>query len=1146
MNAPRKIPQPVRDAQLRAANPEKSVFVSANAGSGKTHVLTQRVVNLLLQGVDPAKILCITYTKAAAANMANRVFERLAEWTALADAEFDKRISETTGRAPSAAQRVLARRLFATALETPGGLKVQTIHAFCSRLLHQFPFEADVAARFEVLDESTTAELLDRLTLEVMLEAANAPDGPLGEALAIAIISAADVTFKEVITETIRKRDIVNAWVKSAGSVAKAIDQLSRAFALAPGDSLQAVEDEYFSATLVPQGEWQVLVEALAVSEKAADKGLTERILTARAATGAERVKAYRRVFCTTELTPRKNLLTKEIGNTNPQWLERLIAEQDRVCQLIAREHKLRARDRSAALLTVAATVIDRYAREKDRRGLLDYDDLINKTLALFQNTSAAWVHYKLDLGVDHVLVDEAQDTSPKQWEIIKTIVSEFPPGGSRENVRRTVFAVGDEKQSIFSFQGAAPQAFAEMRRFFGELFIKAGAEFENEKLPYSFRSSPAILGSVDSVFSREGAYRGLTHDQTKTVHQAVYEDAPGEVEIWDIIGPDPKDDAKEGWDAPFDTTTESSPAIKLAAKIGRAVKRWCGAGARPRDVLILVRQRGPVFEAVIRALKREGIEVAGADRLVLTEHIAVMDLLALGDALLLPDDDMALATVLKSPLFALDEDQLFELAHTRKGSLRSALRNQPGNEPMFESANSALDQLTQAARNMTPFAFYAHVLGPLRGRRRILARLGTEADDPLDEFLNLALDYERRETPSLQGFLHWIRVAQSEVKRDMEMERDQVRVMTVHGAKGLEARNVILIDGTTTRPEGAFPPRLLTTPLIDAAPGATVLIWGAKKDFDVGPMGDARAVTLDAARDEYRRLLYVGLTRAAERLVVCATKGVNKIPEGCWYELICDALKPDGMEATDADGDKVWRLRKGEPLASDTEPRPPHPAAALPPWLTRDAAPAVARSRAISPSRTDDEEPRRFAGRGDRDKALRRGNLMHRLLQSLPDIAPQRRAVAAAAFFAKEKDVAAVDRDAMIRQVLAILNGARFAALFAPGSRAEVTIAGEVMINGIAKAVAGQIDRLAVTGSEVLIADYKTNRPAPQRIADVPPGYIRQLALYRAMLQKIYPAKTIRAALVWTEVPELMELSEGDLDTALAHGLQSFERERA
>ena len=294
------------------------------------------------------------------------------------------------------------------------------------------------------------------------------------------------------------------------------------------------------------------------------------------------------------------------------------------------------------------------------------------------------------------------------------------------------------------------------------------------------------------------------------------------------------------------------------------------------------MRRRGVLFESIIRALKNEGVPVAGADRLMLTEHIAVMDLMVLADALLLPQDDLALATVLKSPLFGLDEDELFKLAWDRKGSLRSALRAQ---RPDHRGA------ARRAARTVARADAVRVLRRPARRRRRpqeAAGRLGHEAADALDEFLNLALDYERTETPSLQGFVAWLRSAQAEVKRDMEMARDEVRVMTVHGAKGLEAPIVILAD-TTTPPQGFHPPRLLQLPAGGAAPP---LVWAVAKANDVGPMAAAREAALDEARDEYRRLLYVAMTRAIERLIVCGVDGVNKRPEGCWYDLARGALE--------------------------------------------------------------------------------------------------------------------------------------------------------------------------------------------------------------------------------------------------------------
>ena len=1140
MSIARQIPEAAKARQTAAADPERSVFVSANAGSGKTHVLVQRVINLLLRGEDPAKILCITFTKAAAATMATRVFDTLAKWTALDDAALDENIRLVTGKTADATQRAIARRLFANALETPGGLKVQTIHAFCTRLLHQFPFEADVAARFEVLDETATAQLLNELTLEVLLKGATEPDGALGKALEAAITAAADLTFKEVIAETIGKRDLITEWTGRAGGVRPAIDELTRTFGLAAGDSLTAVETEYFSGSSIPESEWPALIKIFSAGSNN-DKERADSLSAALRSAGPERLENYLDVFCTGERKGRANVLTRRLAEANPQWAERLNAEKDRVCRLLAREFALRARDRSAALITVAAAVIKRYQAEKDRRGLLDYEDLIDKTLMLLRDasaksTAAAWVLYKLDLGINHVLVDEAQDTSTKQWEIIKILVAEFLPGGARENVRRTLFAVGDEKQSIFSFQGAVPHKFAEMREHFRTLHETSDVAFTIEKLDFSFRSAVGVLNAVDAVFKQAAAFQGLTADPTWTVHQALPDAVPGEVEIWELIGPDEKDTGKEGWDAPFDTTSETSPSVKLAAKIARTVKSWIERGTRPREVLILVRQRGPMFEAVIRALKQAQIEVAGADRLVLTEHIAIMDLLVLGDALLLPDDDLALATVLKSPLFGFDDDKLYKLAYQRKGPLRSVLRARVDEDTAFGAASSALDTLAQKARTLSPFAFYGHVLGAGQGRARILARLGTEASDPLDEFLNLALSYEQRETPSLQGFINWIRVAQSEVKRDMEMARDEVRVMTVHGAKGLEAKNVFLIDHTTTRPEGAHPPRLLTTPIANAPPDATALIWGVAKDKDAGPMAEARKRAIDATRDEYRRLLYVGLTRAEDRLIICGAKGVNKAPGGCWHDLVLSALAPLSEEASDGDG-RIWRFRKGDWTVPDDGPRAAEEQIALPAWLTKNMPPSPTMAKVLRPSDTADDEPRRVTGGGDRELALLRGSLVHRLLQSLPDIpAARRRKVADDYFVRAGGKLPAEERARLGEQVMRVLDNAGFHELFASGSRAEVPIIGMLDLGGEMVPIAGQVDRLSVTQGAVLIGDFKTNRPPPGRIEEVPPSYVRQLALYRAVLTNLYPDRPVRAALIWTEAPDLMELSAEVLNRALAN----------
>jgi ATP-dependent helicase/nuclease subunit A len=1133
MRAPRRIPDEVRRQQQDASDPDVSAWVAANAGAGKTYVLAQRVINLLLKGAAPEKILCITFTKAAAANMAKQVFDRLAHWTALGDADLDQAIREHSRMTPDAGLRARARRLFARALETPGGLKVQTIHAFCTQLLHQFPFEANVAARFSVLDDAEQSQLLEKLTLNVLLDGAAAPDRPLGRALAFAMTAAADQTFRDVIREAITRHDAVTRWVEIAGSVAGAIAGLSAQLGVDPADELDKIEAEYFSGEIIEASEWPALAAILDQGNKS-DRDQADRFRKLAALSGSELVNGYLDIFCTSDgRTPRKSIITKAIADA--ALAARLAAEQQRICAILQRVRAVICRDRSAALLTVTHEVLRRYRAEKERRGLLDYDDLIDKALALLTSCDAAWVHYKLDLGIDHVLVDEAQDTSAEQWAIVRLLTAEFTAGAGARGVTRTIFAVGDEKQSIYSFQNAAPQEFAEMLRHFKTAHDNSGQTFVVSKFEHSFRSGDSVLGAVDEVFKRKEIACSVTSDLDGfPPHIALPGAPPSAVEIWDAEQPDERKEI-EGWDAPFDTVSETSPRVKLARRIARVVRRMVDSGeARYGDVLILVRQRGELFEAIIRALKNQQIQVAGADRLVLTEHIAVMDLMALADALLLPQDDLALATVLRSPLFGFEDEDLFAIAWDRgRASLRTALRRKAGERSIFAAAATRLAELSEDARRETPFSFYARLLGAGGARAHFLARLGPEANDALDEFLNVAFEYERRETPSLQGFLTWLRDARAEVKRDMEIARDEVRVMTVHGAKGLEAPIVILAD-TVTPPGGPRPPRLLQ--LDDGA-----LVWAGRKDDDPGSVAAARHAVLSEAEHEYRRLLYVAMTRAADKLIICGADGQRARPKGCWYDLVRGAL--DSMLVEEAENDeKVFRYRKssrGDAGRYDQSAAADGRTAriAVPPWLRRPASPPRRRRAPLSPSAAFDEEGGVRAGgsAADRQKALARGRLVHRLLQSLPDIPPERRKDAAERYLAKATaDFPAAERADIVRQVLVILDDTSFAPLFAPGSRAEVPIVGHVSAGGAeSMPISGQVDRLAISDGAVLIADYKSDRAIPSDLNAVA-GYVAQLGLYRAVLSRLYPRKQVRAALVFTSGPRLVELPAAAMDAAV------------
>lgn len=1159
VKARRVIPDAVRATQARASNPAASAFVSANAGSGKTHVLVQRVIRLLLDGVAPEKILCITFTKAAAANMAERVFTTLGHWVTLDDDALDAAIREAGIAHVGPRLRKSARKLFACALETPGGLKVQTIHALCTRLLQQFPFEANVPARFAVLDDRDQNEMMERANLAVFLEAARNPDSATGRALMTAMASAADVTFKDVVREACLSRDHFMAWTDAAGSAQAAAAQISAALGVAPEDRLEDVERDIVDGPNLPRERWVDIALILDTGSKS-DQDQAARLREALVFSGAAQVDQYLTLFLTdSERTPRKTVVTKKFCDNNPAVGRTLESEARRVLPLIERRRALVARDRTEALLYIATAAAANYRHEKQERGLLDYDDLIDKTLEMLDRVSSGWVHYKLDRGVDHVLIDEAQDTSPRQWDIVAHIISEFTSGaGARDGLVRTVFAVGDEKQSIFSFQGAAPREFDLRRRALQRKFEGAGLKFDPVSFTYSFRSGPAILHAVDQVFREQDIYRSIhAVDIGNPIHHALADAGPSQIDLWELAEADDRQDI-EGWRAPFDGVAATSPEVKLARRIQAEIKALVGSRAmtgakgdrrplRYGDMLVLVRRRGNAFDAVIQALKHAGIPVAGADRLKLTEHIAIIDLMNLADALLLPQDDLALAVALKSPLFGLDDDDLFNIAWDRNGSLRNALSARAASDGRLRDALWRLEQYERRFASETPFAFYAWLLGGDGGRARILHRLGHEANDALDEFLELALSYERKAPASLQGFMAWLRTADLEVKRDMEISRDEVRVMTVHGAKGLEASVVFLVD-TTTSPSDTQRLKLINLSQGNGDPHAPgVVVWAGRKAEDPPPVVAARAAMIGDTEDEYRRLLYVAMTRAADRLIVggCMPGNMRTVRPLCWYDLITKGLEGSDLQLQEIETPagrvkRYSRVEEAAPSAAPVAAAAPSAPLVLPNWLLTPAQPEASPDSLLRPSDPGDNAayPVRTAeSLTQRACALQRGTLVHRLLQSLPDVAAERRREAALAYLARNADGwTEEERQALADNTLALIADARFAPVFAPGSRAEVSVVGRLERPGGRPAlVSGQIDRLVVTETAVLIVDFKTNHAPPTLPEEAPRGYVRQLALYRAVLAKLYPQHVIRAALLWTETAELMEISAPALEAELA-----------
>jgi ATP-dependent helicase/nuclease subunit A len=1125
-------------AQVRASDPEASAFVAANAGSGKTSTLVRRVARLLLRGARPEAILCVTYTKAAAAEMQRRLFQELGGWAVMEDSALAAKLGDL-GEAPRNLGR--ARALFARALETPGGIKITTIHAFCEKLLKRFPLEAGVSPGFEVLDEAGAREVSSRARENLAFAAAAAPEGPIGRAYAYFSVELDYGRFQEMFAAFEAERRDVRAYVEACAADGRGyVADLWRSCGF--DRPRPAAEIEAEAVDKIRWGQWRRAVEALMEGSPATDQALGAAMR--RLAENPSFAEIWA-LFCTRAGEPRKVLATQAVDPWVRTWLAR---EQAKFCEVAQVASAARIAEASVHALTLALAYVELYDGAKAALRALDFSDLVQRTHELLTvRADAAWVLYKLDGGLDHVLLDEAQDTAPHQWDILDALTAEFFAVESG----RTAFIVGDEKQSIFSFQGAAPEQLARQARSLDAAVTSSGRRFERVQLAESWRSAPEILAFVDAVFADPAAAAGLKPAGAAAfpIRHVATRPSGGCVELWPLEETEPWEEP-DPW-APVDAEPPTSANKKLARRIASAVADMVARGEavsdrrtgalRPMsygDVMILVRRRNALFHEIIRALKARGAPVGGADRLLLSEHIAFQDLLALGRFARFADDDLTLAALLRSPLCDVDETSLYDLAQPRRASLWSTLLARAHERKEWLDARLFLGWTLREAAARTPFDFYARALARLDGagrsmKRRFLTRLGHEAEDALDAFLAEALAAERRGVFDLERFIAELAASEIEIKREQAQGEGpgEVRVMTAHGAKGLEAPVVILPD-TTTKATAQGGPWLKTRH------GA--FLWAPRKGDDCRASERARADRDLACEHESSRLLYVALTRARDRLIICGVATQDRFFKGSWRDLAETAFAQPGVRVgvrTIALGDGQSALRFGADPQDLGAAIAGAPRQETPGWALGLAPAEPAMARYVQPSQAVEEAKDQAASPLARIGGLgryRRGEIIHRLLQTLPDIAPPTRARAASDLLAREKSLTETQRAEMTEAAIRVLEDARFSALFGPGSRAEAALAGRADRLPASLAISGRVDRLLVGETRVLVADYKTNRPAPATIEDADPAYVRQMALYWALLKTIFPDRKVEAALVWTDGPKLMPVPENLIERVL------------
>ncbi|MDO6481694.1 double-strand break repair helicase AddA [Shimia thalassica] len=1110
------------ERQVQAAQPMQSTWLSANAGSGKTRVLTDRVARLLLQGVLPQHILCLTYTKAAASEMQNRLFKRLGAWAMLEDQKLRDDLNTLGVTGPLDGDLLKeARTLFARAIETPGGLKIQTIHSFCSSLLRRFPLEAGVSPMFSEMEDRAAALLREEIVSSMASDEGSSVISDLarhftGESL------------EDLTNEIVRSRHLFYSVPDETG-----------VYAALGFDS--PINAETLTSQAFYGGETELIADLItALRTGGATDNKNAEKLAQLSTIDWSALPVLEGVFLTGGAAKSPfsakigSFPTKGVQKNHPDLMARLEPLMLRVEDTRKARLAYDMAQRSQALAAFGVQFLEKYETRKQLLGWLDFDDLILRARALLSDPMVAeWVLFRLDGGIDHILVDEAQDTSPEQWQVIERLAQEFTSGsGARSDVERTIFVVGDKKQSIYSFQGADPAEFDRMRSEFDDRLKPTEKPLLSLELEYSFRSSAAVLRLVDLVFEQQ-EQAGFPQDMK---HRAFHDDMPGRADLWPVVDESPKPD-KEEWYKPVDRLGETHHSVVLADRIAAEIKRliddketipaekgetglYTQRPVQAGDFLILVQRRSNLFHEIIRACKAHDLPIAGADRLKVGAELAVRDLGALLSFLATPEDDLSLAVALRSPLFGWSEKQLYDLAQGRGGKLLwAALREQAETYPQ---TLEILHDLQAQADFLRPYDLIERILTRHKGRHTLLARLGVEAEDGINALLSQALAYERSAVPSLTGFLVWMETDDLEIKRQMDSAGNRIRVMTVHGSKGLEAPIVILPDTgkRLIRNDGQ---------IIDRE---GIPLWSVSADKAPAEMKEERERKADLLRAERQRLLYVAMTRAEKWLITVAAGDLGKDGQ-TWYEAIQRGLETAGAEPFDFPGGQGLRYSHGDwsgPIVEENE----ETEVALPDLAAQFRTPVAPVDPVVSTlSPSDLGGAKALPGEAglDEEAAMQWGSWVHLLLEHLPEHDRQSWPQAAADLLPKGPEgPSEAQLSALVIEATGVLSTPELSFLFEDDTLAEVPITanlGSSRIHGI-------IDRLIVTPDYVLVVDFKTNATVPNTPEQTPEGVLRQMGAYVEGLGQIYPDRDIRAAILWTKTAQLMTLPNEVVTKAL------------
>lgn len=1144
--------------QQQAIRPEASALVGASAGTGKTYVLTRRFLRILLEDdtCRPEHILAVTFTKAAAAEMRNRVIKELMAWATDSEAVLIKKLTELLEVSPLPAGIIgRARALFPMVLDDGSSLKILTIHSFCQSLLAQFPLEAGLSPHFSIIEGRESDELMYQ-SIQYMYQTAPLKSSATGWAFDYLVTTAADTTLNDLFKKFLTQRRRFERLLRSH-SFESLLDELAIALGLPETPNLAKTTDaelvatlqQHFIETLLPQRQTLKEIYDVLAQSHATDKKVAATLEVFLAATTLQaQIEALPRLhsqLVTKDGTPSKKPFSTKLQNAEPFLFEAFINLQGAFVDHLQHIQSLKVYLKTAAFLTLTHSVFEKYKNLKAQKGVVDFEDLIYYAQGLFsaESNRADWVRFKMDGRINHIMLDEAQDTDHDQWSILRALVEEFFSGNGQYNgtLDRTYFAVGDIKQSIYRFRGAQPHVFGGMADEVGRMAAGVGHKVSPVQLNTSFRSSEVVLGLVDAVFSGGKYRKAVDGTEQPLEHKAFNLGVGGSVELWPLYSAEkpqkPRTTAPEDWHIPsLDTEAADAATLTprealftdLAARIRELIDAQPYLGAakhhlKPADVMVLFRAKTHM-PAFVKALAAEGLLATISGEMNLAEDPAVQDLMAVVRFLANPSDTLSLIHGVRSPLFGLTDTELEAWRKATKDGRSYWPALLAMTEEPFAKTAAVLKELLNTVDTATPYQIFLQLLDRTEGRPRLAARYtgstkGAAADTlniVIDGFLTAALDYARQQSPSLLGFINWFDKGNLPLKLEASKAAGAVRLMTIHGSKGLESGVVVLPETSNNFFSGTKNEVFLwqTNPKTQED---ALMLCKVSGDGEAPLQDHLKKAEREAIFDDEMRLLYVALTRATDHLIIAGI-GKNLKADENSYSIIDQQTKALPWVECSATRRRLYREEPVVVQQKKPEKQTEIAAEPLPEWVFKPA-PATDAVRQFIVA-TDDDQQRRAADlHTAAENIYRNGLLLHRLLEVLPFTPAEQRPLKGQSFLNfSAADLSEAQREKLLNAALETINTHQD--LF-KNAQGEVALAAEN--------IGGRIDLLKVEDDEVTIVDYKTNINPPETI---PPVYRKQLQAYSKAASQIWPEKRIKCAILWVNAhpPRLQWL--GSLDS--------------